>query len=239
VTVRAVILAGGRGTRLAPYTTIFPKPLMPIGDVPIVEIVIRQLRHFGFRRVTMAVGHLSELIRAYLENRRDHLRGIEIDYSYEASPSGTAGALAHIADLCGTFLVMNGDILTDLDYSRLLECHREKGAALTIASFRKKVKIDLCVIDTSEAGYVVSYKEKPELLYGVSMGIYVYEARVLGFLSCDNYLDFPELVERLLARGELVGTYNWSGYWLDIGRPEDYQTAIAEFSQRSGDFHID
>ena len=237
--MRAVILAGGRGTRLAPYTTIFPKPLMPIGDVPIVEIVIRQLRHFGFRRVTMAVGHLSELIRAYLGNRRAYLQGIEIDFSYEASPSGTAGALARIPDLDSTFLVMNGDILTDLDYGKLVRCHRGTGAALTIATFRKRVKIDLGVVETSEAGYVVSYKEKPELLYGVSMGIYVYEPRVLSCISCDEYLDFPDLVERLLARGERVGAYNWSGYWLDIGRPEDYQAAIEQFSQRSGEFHID
>jgi NDP-mannose synthase len=237
--MRAVILAGGRGTRLAPYTTIFPKPLMPIGDVPIVEIVIRQLRHFGFRRVTLAVGHLSELIRAYLGNRREYLQGIEIDFSYESSPTGTAGAVARIPDLDGTFLAMNGDVLTDVDYRELVERHRGSGAALTIATSRKRVKVDLGVIETSKAGYVSGYREKPELLYEVSMGIYVYEPRVLSFVPCDGYLDFPDLVEKLLANGERVGTYHWSGYWLDIGRPEDYQAAVEQFSQKSAEFHID
>lgn len=232
-------MAGGRGTRLAPYTTNFPKPLMPVGDIPILEIVIRQLRHFQFRRITLAVGHLGELIRAYLENRREHLQGIEIDFSYESSPSGTAGALARIPDLDRTFLAMNGDILTDVDYRELVERHRRTGAALTIATSRKRIKVDLGVIETDGAGRVSAYKEKPDLFYTVSMGIYIYEPRVLSLIQRDNYLDFPDLVERLLTHGESVGTYLWDGYWLDIGRPEDYQAAVEQFCQKSVEFHID
>lgn len=237
--MRAVILAGGRGTRLAPYTTNFPKPLMPVGDIPIVEVVIRQLRHFHFQRITLAVGHLGELIRAYLENRRGYLEGVEIDFSYESGPSGTAGALARIPGLDTTFLVMNGDILTDLDYVELMERHRRTGAALTIATSRKRIKVDLGVIETDRAGRVLAYKEKPDLFYTVSMGIYIYEPRVLSLIPHDNYLDFPDLVERLLTHREPVGTYLWDGYWLDIGRPEDYQAAVEQFCQKGAEFHID
>lgn len=237
--MRAIVLAGGRGTRLAPYTTVFPKPLMPIGDVPIVEIVIRQLRHFGFRRVTLAVGHLSELIRAYLDNRREYFHGIEIDLSYESTPTGTAGALARIPDLDETFLAMNGDILTDLDYGKLIDHHRAAGAALTIAISRRRVKIDLGVVETTDAGYVSGYREKPELSYTVSMGIYVYEPRALRFIPEDTYFDFPDLVKRLLTNHEPVSTYLWDGYWLDIGRPEDFQAAGEQFLQKAGEFNID
>jgi NDP-sugar pyrophosphorylase family protein len=237
--VRAVLLAGGRGTRLLPYTTVFPKPLMPIGEIPIIEIVIRQLRHFGFRRITLAVGHLSELIRAYLDNNQTRWSGIDIDYAYEDKPTGTAGSLGQVKGLDSTFLVMNGDILTTLDYSRLIAHHRGQAAALTIATYRKQVKIDLGVIDTDSQGYVRSYVEKPELQYWVSMGIYIYEPRVLSFIEPGAYLDFPDLVHRLLAAGEKVSTYVCEGYWLDIGRPEDFAMAVDEFLAHRAEFHVD
>ena len=237
--MRAVILAGGRGTRLAPYTTVFPKPLMPIGEIPIIEIVIRQLRHFGFRRVTLAVGHLGELIRAYIENNVARFEGMVIDYAHEHRPTGTAGSLATIRGLDGTFLAMNGDVLTTLDYGRLLEHHRASAATLTIATFRKQVKIDLGVIETGSEGYVAAYREKPELHYAVSMGIYVYEPRALRSVEPGAYLDFPELVQRLLDTGERVAVFPWDGYWLDIGRPDDFQAASAEFLAHRSEWNID
>lgn len=237
--MRAVILAGGRGTRLAPYTTVFPKPLMPIGEIPIIEIVIRQLRHFGFGRVTLAVGYLGELLRAYFENNNTRFRGIDIDYIYEDKPTGTAGSLANIPGLNQTFLVMNGDVLTTLDYSRLIEYHHQVGATMTIAVYSKRVKIDLGVIETDGNGCVVKYHEKPELDHCVSMGIYIYEPKVLTFIRRDEYLDFPELVNRLLDAGERVSTCRWDGYWLDIGRPDDFQIAAAQFEERRGEFNID
>lgn len=237
--MRAIILAGGRGTRLAPYTTIFPKPLMPIGEVPIIEIVIRQLRHFGFRRATLTVGYLGALLRAYFENAPTRFTGIDIDYVYEDKPTGTAGSLANIAGLDSTFLVMNGDVLTTLDYAQLIEHHRKNGAALTIATYRKQVKIDLGVIEADASGYVSDYREKPELNYFVSMGIYVYEPRVLRLIPRGGYLDFPDLVKRLLAEGERVSTYLCNGYWLDIGRHEDFEMAADEFAAHRSEFNID
>ena len=237
--MRAVILAGGRGTRLAPYTTVFPKPLMPIGEVPIIEVILRQLRHFGFERATLAVGYLSELLQAYLQNNAKRFAGIEIDYVYEDSPTGTAGSLAAIPGLDSTFLVMNGDILTTLNYSDLLQHHRNSSASLTIATYPKHVKIDLGVLEVDDEGCVTDYREKPEMDYFVSMGIYVYEPGVLQLIRRDEYLDFPTLVHRLLATGEKVGTYRCDGYWLDIGRHEDFAAATEQFSQHRGEFNID
>jgi NDP-sugar pyrophosphorylase family protein len=237
--MRAIILAGGRGTRLAPYTTIFPKPLMPIGEIPIIEIIIRQLRHFGFKRATLAVGYLSELLRAYIENNHKRFAAIDVDYIYEDEPTGTAGSLANISGLDDTFLVMNGDVLTTLDYTALIDHHRKSNAALTIATYRKPVKIDLGVIETNGSGYVCGYHEKPELDYFVSMGIYIYEPSVLRFVPRGQYLDFPDLVKRLLDAGELVSTYKCEGYWLDIGRPEDFQLAADQFASHRGEFNIE
>lgn len=237
--MRAIILAGGRGTRLAPYTTVFPKPLMPIGEIPIIEIVIRQLRHFGFRRVTLTVGYLAELLRAYFEHDRARFAGIDIDYSYEDKPTGTAGSLANISGLDGPFLVMNGDVLTTLDYSKLMQHHHKNKAALTIATYRKHVKIDLGVVEPDGAGFVSDYREKPEFDYLVSMGIYIYEPRVLRFIPPGEYLDFPDLVHRLLGQGERVSTYLCDGYWLDIGRHEDFELAAGEFARNRSKFNVD
>ena len=164
--MKAVILAGGKGTRLAPFTTILPKPLMPIGDYPILEVVIRQLKRAGFNRITMAVGHLGELIEAFFRNGEKW--GIGIDYSREDKPLGTAGPLGIMDGLKGDFLVMNGDILTDLDFKVFMDYHRKNGAVATIGVFDKKVKIDLGVVKMGEEYTISDYVEKPELAYQVS-----------------------------------------------------------------------
>ena len=237
--MRAVILAGGRGTRLAPYTTIFPKPMMPIGEIPILEIVLRQLQFYDFERATLAVGYLSELLRAYLTHHGAAFSNIALDYVYEDAPTGTAGSLANIEGLDQTFLVMNGDVLTTLDYGALLAHHRASGAAITIATYCKRVKIDLGVLETDESGFVVEYREKPEMDYAVSMGIYVYEPRALAHIERGEYLDFPTLVQRLIEAGEKVSTFAWDGYWLDIGRPDDFAMAIEQFEAHREEFHVD
>ena len=225
--MRAVILAGGRGTRLAPYTTVLPKPLMPIGDMPILELLIRCLKRYGVQRVTLAVGHLAALIMAYFNNG-DGL-GIPIDYSIEQEPLGTAGPLAVVEGLDQTFLAMNGDLLTDLDFDAMIAFHRRHEAVATIGLYQRDVKIDLGVIETNAAQFVTAYIEKPVFHYQVSMGVYVLEPDVLKYIPTGQRFDLPDLIRALTGAGERVVGYTHSGYWLDIGRPDDYQRAQDDF----------
>ena len=229
--MNAVVLAGGKGTRLVPYTTVFPKPLVPIGHRPIIDIVVQQLGYFGFNNIFLTVGYHAELIQAYFQSCNSRFSDIRIRYVKEQNPTGTAGSLGMIQGLDDTFLVMNGDILTTLDYSKLVEFHRQKGAILTIAMHRKKVKIDLGVLETDDDGLLTEYIEKPEKAYLVSMGVYVYEPTVLDYIQPNTYLDFPELVVKLLTAGEKVAGYPCDAYWLDIGRHEDYAQAQNEYAQ--------
>jgi len=230
--MRAIILAGGKGQRLRPYTTVLPKPLMPIGDMPILEVVLRQLKRAGVSRVTVAVGYLAELLQAFFGDGKR--LGLEIDYSFEERPLGTVGPLTLIPDLAQeqSFLMMNGDILTTMDFNALIARHHESGAATTIATYRREVKIDFGVIEANAQNLLTGYVEKPILDYRVSMGIYCFDPRVLGMLKHNEYCDFPDLVKSLIAAGEPVASYPFDGYWLDVGRPDDYATAIEEFESR-------
>ncbi len=227
--MKAVILAGGRGTRLIPYTTILPKPLMPIGDRPILDIVIQQLRHHGFTDITLAVGYLAELLMAYF-GKGERL-GVKITYSREEKPLGTAGPLSLIPDLTDRFLLMNGDVLTALDYSDMLIHHQAGGSIATVAIYPRDVKIDLGVVEYDDQCRLTNYTEKPTHHYRVSMGVYVFEPGVLDFIHPNERLDLPDLMKRLMAAGETVNCYPYDGYWLDIGRPDDYQQAVADFEQ--------
>jgi NDP-sugar pyrophosphorylase family protein len=232
--VRVVILAGGKGVRLAPLTEVIPKPLVPLGGMPIMEVVIRQLAAQGFRRLTLAVGYLSELIRAYFQDGSRW--GVDIDYSLEQEPLGTAGPLSQIPDLTDTFMVMNADVLTNLNYHDLVNHHRAQGSLATIGAYERQVKIDLGVIIKDGHGRIRDYLEKPTSTHLVSMGVYVFEPQVLEFIDGPSYLDFPDLVKRLLAAGKQVGYYPFSGYWLDIGRYEDYHRANLEFDEKKSEF---
>jgi NDP-sugar pyrophosphorylase family protein len=232
--MQAVILAGGRGTRLAPYTTVVPKPLMPIGDMPILEVVLRQLRTAGFSDVVLALGYLGGLIRAFFDDGSRY--GLRLRYSQEEKPLGTVGPLTLMTGLEETFLVMNGDTLTNLDYAALVRHHREQGAAATVATHQREVAIDFGVIECDEAGRLVGYVEKPRYSFEVSMGVYVFDRRILGHLERGRRFDFPDLVKLLLARGESVSRYAFSGYWLDIGRPDDCALAVQEFESRRDEF---
>lgn len=231
--MRAVILAGGRGTRLAPYTTVLPKPLMPIGDMSILEIVIRQLAHHGIQDITLAVGYLAELLMAYCGDGSKF--GVKLDYSREQEPLGTAGPISLIPNLNETFLVMNGDLLTTIDYSAMWKYHKERNAIATLASYRREVKIDLGVIE-SEDGWVKDYIEKPTYHYAVSTGIYIFEPQVLQYMEHGQRLDLPELVLRLMRSGQKVNVYNFDGHWLDIGRHDDYDSATQEFAAHRSKF---
>lgn len=227
--MQAVILAGGKGTRLAPYTTVFPKPLMPIGDMPILEIVIRQLKKHGFTKIVLAVGHLAELIEAYFGDGSKW--GVEITYSREDEPLGTAGPLALLDDLDENFLVMNGDLLTDINYSDLMRHHLESGALSTISMYTKDVPISLGVLELNSNGNITDYIEKPTLKYKVSMGIYIFNKNILNHIERGKYLDFPDLIKALIQKGENVSGYMFEGYWMDIGRHEDYARVLEEFDK--------
>ena len=232
--MRAIILAGGKGTRLAPYTTVFPKPLMPIGDIPILEIVIRQLAHYRYKKLTLAVGHLAELLMAYCGN--GHKFGVKIDYSREEKPLGTAGPIALVPDIHNTFLVMNGDLLTTIDYGAMLASHRARKAIATVASYQRDVKIDLGVIEVSPDFLITNYIEKPTYHYSVSMGIYIFEPAILKYIKPGQRLDLPELMINLIEDKQKVNVFPFNGYWLDIGRPDDYEVAVREFSAHRESF---
>jgi NDP-sugar pyrophosphorylase family protein len=236
--MQAVILTGGKGTRLAPYTTVLPKPLMPIGEIPILEIILRQLKYFGFSEVILACGYLAELIQAYLANNKIS-QELNIRYHRENQPLGTAGAIASLDGLEDTFLVMNGDILTALDYSKLVRYHRDHNAAITIAVTNKKVKIDLGVLHLDDNNQLTGYSEKPVKEFPVSTGIYIYDSRVLKLIEPDTYLDFPTLVLKLIDSGEKVMGYSTDAFWLDMGNKDDYEAAIEAFNERASSFHID
>ncbi len=227
--MKAVILAGGKGTRLKPYTTILPKPLMPIGDMPILEILLRQMKRAGINQAVLTVGHLAEMLRLFFQDGRN--LGLDITYSYEDSPLGTAGPLSLIDGLDDTFMVANGDVLTTLPLNSLLDHHRLSGAAATIAMHRRKVHIDLGVIEQNDDGQVTGYIEKPTYDFMVSMGIYVFEPRVLEYIPRDQYLDFPDLVKQLIAADEIVAGFPFDGYWQDLGRADDYERAIEDFDR--------
>jgi NDP-mannose synthase len=224
---RVVILAGGRGRRLEPYTSVLPKPLMPIGNRSILEILVNQLADAGFRNVTFCVGYLSHLIRAVFDNGPGER--VDITWAKELEPLGTAGPLRLVSGLDDTFLAMNGDLLTTLDYGALLDHHRESGNALTIATHRRRVQSDYGVLhlgDGTDAQRVFAYQEKPEMIWNVSMGIYVLEPATLSFIPENGQFDFPDLVQALLDGGLPVGAYVHDGLWLDIGRHEDYENAV-------------
>jgi NDP-sugar pyrophosphorylase family protein len=230
---RAVILAGGKGSRLGPYTTVLPKPLLPIGDKAILDVVVHQLRDYGFSDLTLAVGYLAHLVRAVMGD--GSTQGIRIAYHEEQKPLGTVGPLGTIEGLDESFLVMNGDVLTALDYAHLMDVHREAGNVLTIASHRRVVRTEYGVLHldgpAGETRLVSGFEEKPEIPYIVSMGVYVLEPHALDFVEEDVYLDLPDLVLKLLEAGESVGSYLYEGYWLDIGRHEDYEKALIEYEQ--------
>jgi len=233
--MRAVLLAGGEGQRLRPYTTVLPKPLMPVGDRPIMDVIVRQLRHAGVERITVATGYLAELIEVFFGDGSKY--GIPIDYFREKEPLGTVGALALIDGLDDHFLVMNGDILTDLDYSRVFHAHRESHAVATIATQKREVEISLGVMrcdDEADPTRLTDYLEKPHIGYQVSMGVYCFSPRVIEFIEPGQRLDFPDLILRLLDHGLTVRAWPSDDYWRDIGRHDDYELALDEFPRLRG-----
>jgi len=233
---RAVILAGGLGTRLAPYTTVFPKPLMPIGGRPVLELVLRRLRSQGIQRATLAVSHLEELIRAFFGDGSK--LGVELDYYREETPLGTVGVLSMLDDLPDPCLVMNGDILTTMDLGAMAHVHHERGAIMTVATQAREVRIDYGVLETDTEGNINGYREKPVVRYSVSAGVNLISAEARTSLVREERCDIPTLVTHLMERGARVATYASTAYWRDIGRPEDYEAANAEFPSLMAEFGL-
>lgn len=223
----AFILAGGKGVRLRPYTTLIPKPLVPIGDYSILEIVLRQLATCGFTKAILAIGHLGHLIHAYVGDGSQW--GIEVEYLHEESPLGTIGPI--LTSLDGrpdNFLIMNGDVLTDIDFADVLETQIESGAPLTVATYQRDHRVDFGVLDIDH-DHVTRFREKPTYTYSVSMGVYAVSAATLRQYEPGLPFGFDDLILDLLARDLQPVTYPYSGFWLDIGRPDDYDRANTEF----------
>jgi len=230
--MQAVILAGGKGTRLLPFTKVFPKPLVPLGDKPILDTILKQLKHCGFTRITLAVGHMADMIQTYVNNGERY--GIDIDYVQETEPLGTVGPLAQMRDFNQSFLVMNGDVITNLDYKALMAFHQQHGAIATIGTYQKTYRIDLGIIQHGASHTIIDYIEKPVYTFQVSMGIYAFKADVLRYMEPHKYLDFPDLVKQLIGAGESVVSYFFDGYWLDIGNHSDYEKALQEYAAQGG-----
>jgi NDP-mannose synthase len=229
-TVKAVILAGGRGRRLEPYTSVLPKPLMPVGDRAIVEIIVDRLVECGIKDITLCVGYLAHLIEAVFNGRP---RGARMSYVHEAAPLGTAGPLRLVEGLSQTFLMMNGDLLTDLRFDELVDVHRRAGNIVTIATHERRHVADYGVLHTvpGESPRLVAYEEKPESSLTVSMGVYVIEPEALERVPASGYFDFPQLIQCLLDEGLPVGTFPFEGFWLDIGRRDDYEQALEHWKR--------
>ncbi|MDQ6759297.1 MAG: sugar phosphate nucleotidyltransferase [Acidobacteriota bacterium] len=224
---RAVILAGGRGTRLRPYTVVLPKPLMPIGDYPILEVIVRQLAQQGFAHITMAVNHHANLIQAFFGNGAQW--GIRIDYSLEPRPLSTIAPLALIPDLPDHFLLMNGDVLTDLSFGDFLDRHEAEKREFTISAARRTEITEYGVLHVDQQGRLNGFEEKPENKYLVSMGVYGVSKSVLTRVPRDIKYGFDDLMRDMLLRDQAVHVEVHTGYWLDIGRPDDYARAIDDF----------
>lgn len=228
--MRAIILAGGKGTRLKPYTTIIPKPLVPIGgEMPILEVVIRQLAGHGFNHITLAVNHMANLIMAFFGDGEKW--NVKIDYSMEEKPLSTIGPLTLIDDLPDNFLVMNGDILSDLNYRQFYEHHVSKGNLVSVSSHKRKVEIDYGVLEYDSNNIINGFKEKPTYNFNVSMGIYCLSRSVIEKLSKNESYGFDNLMVDGIRNGDKIEIVPFDGYWLDIGRPEDYDDINENYDQ--------
>ena len=231
---RAIILAGGKGTRLRPYTIVLPKPLMPIGEYPILEVVIRQLVSHSFDHITITVNHQAELIKAFFGDGSKW--DVKIDYSMEDEPLGTMGPLRLITDLPDNFLVMNGDILTDLNYSSFFERHQSKNNLFTISSYLRSHLVDYGVLKKNNDNILTGFHEKPEKNYEVSMGIYMINKRIVKYIPKNKEFGFDHLMLEMIKNKKPIKINTYNGYWLDIGRPDDYIQAIEEFTNMKPKF---
>jgi len=236
--VKAVVFAGGEGARLLPYTSVLPKPLLPVGDRPVLEIIVGQLRDAGITEIVLATGYLSSLIETFFGDGSNW--GVRISYNRERTRLGTVGALAEIPGLDETFIMMNGDVLATPLYRELVAAHREAGAAATIAAKLQEIDVDYGVLrlgkSVGELRRIEGIDEKPRYSWPVSMGIYVVEPRVIRLVEPGRRMDLPDLITRLVEEGETVAAYDHPGYWQDIGQLHDLEAAVQAFEGSADDF---
>jgi len=227
--MKAVILAGGKGLRLRPYTSVLPKPLMPIGELPIIEIILRRLEKAGVTDVVIAIGYLGSLIQTYLAQSAISQR-MNISYHLEEKPLGTAGAIGGIEGLDEPFFVMNGDLLSTIDFRAMMQHHLDTEACLTVGVVSTEVQIQLGVLSLDESDNITGYDEKPKMTYAASMGIYVYSPKAKSLVQPGIHLDAPSLVLKLIQKGETVSGFTAPCRWIDIGNPGEYERAQQEFA---------
>jgi NDP-sugar pyrophosphorylase family protein len=233
---QAVIMAGGKGTRLFPYSAVFPKPLMPLGDMPILELLLRRMKAVGVREVILAVNHLRHLIEAYFGDGSE--LGMRLYYSNEEKPLGTAGALGNMLHLLDeTFFLTNGDLLTTMDLGRMALSHISERADASIGIYERENKIDFGLIEFDARNRLCAYREKPTSKYYVSMGVYVLQREaVRAHVSDVDYLDMPNLLLKIKASNGNVVCFQDNCIWLDIGRPDDFALAQKMFEEDRGAF---
>ncbi len=230
--IPVLIQAGGQGTRLRPYTTVLPKPLMPIGELPVIEIVLRQLRHYGFRKIHISTGHLGHLLQAVVGDGKK--QGMDIQYVPEDKPLGTIGPLKQLPRPEGPILVMNGDLLTSINYAELVRRHNESKAQLTIGVCSMPIPVSLGVLDIDDSNNITGFREKPTFRYWASMGVYVISPSIWDLIPPSQVFGFDTLMERVLAGVVQAQVYRFDGIWLDIGRPEDYAEAAKVLENSRG-----
>ncbi|NWF71302.1 MAG: NTP transferase domain-containing protein [Chloroflexi bacterium] len=235
--MKAVVLAAGEGTRLRPFTKVLPKPLLPVGEKPMLDIILRQLAHYGFTEIIVTACWLRESVRLFLQTMQQELPDVQLTYVGQDKLMGTAGGISSLPGLQGeAFLVMNADVLTTMNYGDLMRYHREKQAALTIGMYEKKVKISLGVLQADADHHLLGWAEKPETVHSVSMGIYVVDPSLLTYIPPDDYMDMPTLARQLISEGKPVRVYPFHGHWIDIGRPEDFTEAQEQFERLKDEF---
>lgn len=233
--MRAIILAGGEGTRLRPYTYSLPKPLMPIGgEIPILGIILKQLKKNSFTRVTITVNYMAKIVQAFFGDGKDW--GLKIDYSLENKPLGTVGPLALVKDLPEIFLVMNGDLLTDLNFKDFYEWHEEHDNDISVATFKRMTQHDSGVLQYDNELNIYDFKEKPIEFHHVSMGIYILNKSVIDPLPKNEKIGFDQLILDAINNKLKIKAYPHNSYWLDIGCSNDYEKANDYFIKNRGQF---
>jgi NDP-sugar pyrophosphorylase family protein len=226
--MKAVVLAAGKGTRLRPLTLEKPKPMLDLGGQPILETIVRQLVHYGYDDIVVTSNWLSDKIAEYLPTLEAKFNGkLKLRHEPQAALMGTAGGLSAIDGLAddGAFLVMNGDLISTMDFKAIMDFHRAENPALTIGRYPAKQQIKLGILETTESGDLVDYKEKPEMTFPVSMGVYIYSPETLQYVPKDGWLDLPDLAMQLVKDGKRVATFPFDGYWLDVGTHDDFEVA--------------